>query len=104
MDIQSLAQSNILKLLGFDEAPKEEQETLLRSITAMLLEDVVSRIKDELSVEAREQFFALFADGPGSNEERLQFLKTHVPNLEEMILEETLTFKYAVQKLTEDAG
>lgn len=101
MDIEKLAQLNIIKELHFSDTPQEEQQEIITDATQIILESAVERMKEKLSPEKRREFARVFSDA-ASEEERAAFLKKNALNLPKTLLEETIRYKYLLKKITSD--
>ena len=93
MDLKQIAQSNMLETLKLDKAPKEEQEEAMSDASEIIFRSAMGRIKDGLSEDEREEFERVFRE-EGVKEDQDAFLKEHVLNLEEMLVQETMRYKY----------
>ncbi|MBI2055978.1 MAG: hypothetical protein HYT37_01200 [Candidatus Sungbacteria bacterium] len=105
MNIQQLFELNIFSLPGLQNMPFMEKEKLSRTFGEEILADVASSIASELSEEKAKEFADLF-DTPHTPEERTAFIQANVPNFEEIVVRETLSFKedlaeYLKEKLGE---
>ena len=99
MNFEKLAQSNILETLKLIDAPKEAQQEAVDDAMDIILTSAMDRIQDELSDEAHIEFERVFG-GQNTEEERTAFLKKHVPNLEEILIQESLRYKYLAEIIT----
>ena len=93
MNLEKLTQSNLLETLKLDKAPKEEQEEAMSDASEIIFRSAMGRIKDGLSEDEREEFERVFGE-EAAKEEQDAFLKEHVPNLEEMLAQEAMRYKY----------
>ncbi len=84
--------TNLLDALGLSSAPEEEKQDFLKKAAAMVLGELVQRIKKQLPEDKQEDFLAVFS-GEHSDDERLLFLRNYVPNFEELLIDEALAFK-----------
>ena len=96
MNHETLLQSNIVDILGLSRATKEEREREVGRAADIILESVIDRIEDGLSADKRSEFEYAFRDGT-TEEERQAFLDANVPNMEQIVLAETLRFKRVAQ-------
>ena len=83
----------MLETLKIDKAPKKEQEEAMSDASEIIFQSAMGRIKDELSEDEREEFERVFGE-EGVKEDQDAFLKEHVLNLEEMLVQETMRYKY----------
>ena len=96
MNFEKLAQSNILETLKLTDAPKKAQDEAVEDAMEIIMESATDRIKDGLSDEALEEFERVFS-GDHTESERDAFLKKHVPDFEEILVEESLRYKYLTE-------
>ena len=92
MNFEKLAQSNIVETLGIADAPEEERKEVIEDATDVIMQSVMDRVMDGLTDEEWLDFERVFGED-ASEEERAAFLEKHVPNLEEMLVQETLRYK-----------
>ena len=96
MNFEKLAQSNIFETLKLTDAPKEAQEEAMEDAMDIIFTSAMDRIKDGLLNEARTKFERVFGEDH-TEEDREAFLKEHVPNLEEILTQESLRYKYLAE-------
>ena len=96
MNLEKLAQSNILDTLKLKDASDEVKREAIDDAMEIIFESVAERIKAELSDEARIEYNRVFEED-SSEEERAAFLKKHVSRFEEIVAEETLRYKYLTE-------
>lgn len=101
LTIQELLNLNIIDLFGLQNASEEEKKRFLDYATGLVLERVVAQVVKELPEEKREEFFSVFKEDT-SEEQKVAFLKEHVPELEELFFEEILIFKNEAVKLASE--
>lgn len=108
MDINSIVQSNILDAVGLNDAPEDEQRAFIEGAASMIMDEVVEEIAKRLPDGEKEEFFRLFGGESSADEDlKAAFLKAHVPDFDELVLQETYAFKAALAKIadeTRDAG
>ncbi|MDP3772054.1 MAG: DUF5663 domain-containing protein [bacterium] len=95
MNTEDFLDASVLALVGLEMAPQEEQDAFLAEATRLILLRLAGRIKNELSEENGQEFEQVFG-GEASGEERATFLETHVPDFENILLQEVLYFKAAL--------
>ncbi|MEK7560386.1 MAG: DUF5663 domain-containing protein [Patescibacteria group bacterium] len=103
VSIDDVIQLNILNILGADKLPEEKRKQILADMTRMLLEQVVMRISDALPADKKEEFYRVFGGAPSSDDEKRAFLRAHVSDFDEIVLQEVMAFKYAVAQFAEDS-
>ena len=92
MNFEELTQSNIVETLGIAGAPEEKRKEAIEDATDVIMQSVMDWVMDGLTDEEWLDFERVFGED-ASEEERTAFLKKHVPNLEEMLVQETLRYK-----------
>lgn len=103
MDFNKLTQSNIINTLKLMDAPKEVQREAIEEALEIIFDSVVDRIKTGLSDGEMVAYNDVFR-GDSPEGERVMFLKEHVPNLEEMVAEETMRYKYLTEIMVSSLG
>lgn len=96
MNLEKIAQSNLIDTLKLKDAPQEVRQEAVDEALEIIFESVVDRIKAEFSNEVMTQYMRVFEE-ENSEEKRVEFLKTHVPNFEEIVAEETFRYKYLTE-------
>ncbi len=84
--------NNIIYDLGLELLSPEQQEEALISIGQIIFQAVIIRVLDILSDEEKDDFEKLLA-GNSSEEMILNFLKSKIEDLDEIIKEEVENFK-----------
>ncbi len=102
-DLENLLEADILHLAGLEDAPPDVKEHALADAKDYILRAVVQRIRNRVSPELQKEFERLF----GGEEDRITeedniFIKEYVPDLDTLILEETLAFKKGVMDAAEE--
>lgn len=92
MTLQQVFELNIFSLPELSDLPSAEKEKLGHAMSEEILANVAEEIAGELPEDKAGEFVALFST-PHTPEERALFLNTHVPNFEEILIRETLSFK-----------
>lgn len=88
----NILQKNIIKDLGIDKFPQEQQEKMLLSIGRIIYQSVLLRVMGELNDKEKEEFEKLLT-GQVEEEKVLNFLAEKIPNLNEVVEEEVAKFK-----------
>ncbi|MDP3769437.1 MAG: hypothetical protein Q8R40_00680 [bacterium] len=96
MNKEQLAQTNILDILELTEGSEQERKDVIQEANKIILDNVIDRIKEQLSPDQEIEFEHAFRNR-GTEEERQVFLAAYVPNFEEILLRETLRFKEIAQ-------
>ena len=92
MNFKELPKSNLIETLGIADAPEEERKEAIEDAADVIMQSVMDRVIDGLTDEEWLDLERVFGKD-ASEEERIAFLKKHVPNLEEMLVQETLRYK-----------
>lgn len=95
MNLEKLAQSNILETLGLEKAGEEMQKEAVQDAMEIILQSVVDQIKDTLPDDVRDEFERVYDQG--SEEERKVFIEKYVPNFQDLLMIETLRYKYLTE-------
>lgn len=103
MNFDELAQSNIINTLKLQDASEEVKREAIDDATEVIFESVVDRVKAGLSNEALAEYEHLSRENI-PEEDRVQFLKKHIPNFEEIVAEETLRYKYLTEIMVSAVG
>ena len=96
MNLEKIAQSNLMDTLKLKDAPQEARQEAVDDALEVIFESVADRMKAELSDEALIEYEHVFDEG-SSEEERVAFIKKHIPNFEEIVAEETFRYKYLME-------
>lgn len=86
-------EQNITDLIGLDSLSPEKRAELLESASQVIFQAIVLRLADVLNEEDVAQLGELFEKSGRDDEELLNFLKERVPNIDEIINEEIISFK-----------
>lgn len=84
---------NIIKDLGLDKFPAEKQEEVLLTIGKLIFQGVIVRVMGILSEKDKEDFDKLLTEKVDDEEAVLNFLKSRIPNLDDLVNEEIASFK-----------
>ncbi|MBI4225370.1 MAG: hypothetical protein HY617_03495 [Candidatus Sungbacteria bacterium] len=102
-DLKKILETDMLKTAGLEHAAPEIRERALADAKNEILGAVVRQIRTRLSPELREKFEHLFGtENVEITEEDMAFLKEHAPDLDALILAETLAFKKGVMDTIEE--
>lgn len=93
-DLKKILEADILHLAGLEYAAPDIRERALADAKNHILRAVVQRIRRQLSPDLQTEFERLFGTEDDSiTEKDMEFLKKHAPDLDMLIMEETLAFK-----------
>ncbi|MBI3442579.1 MAG: hypothetical protein HY007_02335 [Candidatus Sungbacteria bacterium] len=95
-ELKSLIELDLLKLFDMEGAAEEERVAFLQRCMDDIFAAVVSRIKEDLPEDAKQEFNDTFKDGV-PEERRIAFLQKYVPDINEMIINAILAFKKSAQ-------
>lgn len=103
MNLEKIAQTNLLDTLQLKDAPQEIRQEAVDEALEIIFESVVDRVKAGFSDEVMTQYVHVFEE-KNSEEERIEFLKKHVLNFEEIVAEETFRYKYLTEIMISASG
>lgn len=93
MNLQELAQVNLLKELGIDQLPKQRQEEVLIQMSEIIEQRIILRLLEELPHAEKQMLSGMIQEDDQHNEEIELFLKEKVPQLDKIALEEIGRYK-----------
>jgi hypothetical protein len=99
IDLQQLAQVDLIKELGIDKLPRERQEELLAQMGEIVQQRILLRLLEELPEEDKDEFAALLEANQDNPEVVEMFLKEKVPNMDVLAMEEIGKYKSEVMEL-----
>jgi hypothetical protein len=91
--MEDILQQNIIKDLGLDGLPEEEQKEAFLKIGEIIFSGVLSRVLDELSDEEAAEFEKIISETPDDEEKIMGFMREKVPTLDDIVKEEIAKFK-----------
>ncbi|MDP3014995.1 MAG: DUF5663 domain-containing protein [bacterium] len=91
--MKTILQKNIIKDLGLDKLSEKEQEESLLSIGRIIFQSVLIRVMEELDEAGKDEFEKILEEKPNDEEAILNFLRSKLPNLDEIVDEEVAKFK-----------
>lgn len=91
--MDEILKQNIIKDLGLDKLPPEKQEETILTIGRLIFQGVVIRVMSLLGEKDKDEFDKLLSEKIEDEEAVLNFLKSKIPNLEELVNEEVAKFK-----------
>ena len=86
-------QQNIIKELGLDRLPQAQVEEILLRVGKIIFQSVMIRVLEELDDSAKDELDVLLSQKPDNQEAVLQFLRSKLPNLDDIVNEEIQKFK-----------
>lgn len=90
---KKILERNIFKEIGLDVLPEKEQEEALLRIGKIIFQAVLIRVMAKLNSREKDQFTKLLTEKPNDEKAILDFLKSKIPNLNEIVNEEVASFK-----------
>jgi hypothetical protein len=91
--MKDILKQNIIKDLGLEALPEEEQEEALLSVGRIIFQAVLIRVLQELDDQGKDEFDKLLSEKPNDEEAILKFLTEKVPDLNSIVREEVSKFK-----------
>ena len=91
--MNTILQENIIKDLGLENLPQKEQEESLLSIGRIIFQSVMIKVMEELDEAGKDEFEKILAEKPNDEEAILNFLRSKLPNLDEIVNDEVAKFK-----------
>lgn len=95
--------NNIIKTLGIDSLPPEQQKEAVERLGAIVYQEVMLRVLDLMSEEDKDTFEKLIEVSPDP-EIMFTFLGEKIPNLEEIINEEATKLREEGAEILGDIG
>lgn len=90
--MQKNINDSIIKILGIDSLPKEEQQEAMERLGAIVYQEVMLRVLDILNEEDKDEFEKLI-EKTKDPEIMFSFLMGKIPNFEEIVNEESEKLK-----------
>lgn len=87
---------SILKELGIDKLPPEEQEQIILAIGKTIFESVLVRVIQLLDDQDLDEFEKLMTENPNDQQALLSFLQAKVPDFNQIVAEEVSKFKHEI--------
>ncbi|MCX6799546.1 MAG: DUF5663 domain-containing protein [Candidatus Falkowbacteria bacterium] len=94
--MQDILNRNIIKELGIDSLPEKEKREILERIGKVIFESIMIRVIEALDEDGQiifEQILSEAEHSPNKGEMIIEFLRSKVPNIDEVIEEEVIRFK-----------
>lgn len=95
MNIEKLTTSNILNTLKLTSAPRDIQDHAIQDAKKIIIESAHRRIQAIIPPKDQEGLARVLRDG--TDDERAGFLHDHGIDLQEIIQQETLRYKYLAE-------
>ncbi len=84
---------NIVKGLGLDALPAEEQEKALESISRIIFQNIIVNSLDLLNEADQDAFEKLLSSEGTTGDEISEFLNQRIPNFNELVAKEAANFR-----------
>ena len=91
--MDDILKENIIKSLGIDALPQEQQEEALAKIGNMIFQGVLMKVMENMAEADRDEFEKLLSEKNNEPEAILNFLRSKIANLDEIVNEEIIKFK-----------
>ena len=91
--MDDILKENIIKSLGIDALPQEQQEEALAKIGNMIFQGVLMKVMENMAEADRDEFEKLLSEKNNEPEAILNFLRSKITNLDEIVNEEIIKFK-----------
>lgn len=84
---------NIIQALGLDNLPEEEKNKMLEEMGRVVYQNIILRVINELKEEDKDELDAFLETNTDNQEAIYEFLKSKLPNLDEIAAEEVEKFR-----------
>ncbi len=84
---------NLIKDLGLDLLPEEDQEQALLTVGRIIFQSVLIRVLERLSEKEKTEFEKILKEKQDDEEAVYAFLQEKIPNLNDVVTEEVAKFK-----------
>lgn len=84
---------NIIQALGLDNLPEEEKNKMLEEMGRVVYQNIILRVLEELKEEDKDEFDAFLEKNSDNQEAIYEFLKSKIPNLDELAAQEVEKFR-----------
>lgn len=95
--------NNIIKILGIDTLPVEQQKDAMEKMGAIVYQEVMLRALDIMSEEDKDAFEKIIEKNPDP-EIMFTFLSTKIPNINEIVNEEAEKFRNESADIMSEIG
>lgn len=93
VEIEKYLKADLFEELKMEALSPEERVAFLERIGEIVQQRVMLRLMQELSEDQKNRLESLLSQQPGDNASLGQFLKSEVPNIQQMVDEETAGYK-----------
>ena len=91
VNINDLLQIDLIKHLGLDNLPAEKKEEVILKMGGVIQQNILLRILRELDDKDKDEFDKIL--GENNDEKTLEFIKSKLPNFDDLAKEEVAKFK-----------
>lgn len=91
--MEQTTKDNLIKELGLDVLPEEDQESALLTVGRIIFQSVLVRVIEQLNEKQKTDFEKLLGTNPDDEEAIYGFLQKEIPNLNDLVTEEVVKFK-----------
>jgi len=95
--------NNIIKILGIDALPVEQQKEAMERLGAIVYQEVMLRVLDIMSEEDKDEFEKII-ERNADPEVMFTFLSGKVPNLDAIVTEEAEKFRTESADIMSEIG
>ena len=96
-------QQNVIDALEINNLPSEEREEIIVRVGAIIYQNVLVKVMEGMTEKDKADFEKLLDQNAGP-EKIFIFLKSKVPNLEQIIIEEATKFKSKTSSIMDQIG
>ncbi len=91
--MDDILKQNIIKDLGIDTLPKDQQEQALLKIGKIIFQGVLIKVLNKLNDEDKDRLDAILIEKPSDQEVVLNFLRSKISDFDEIVNGEVAEFK-----------
>lgn len=94
---------NIVVTLGINKLPIEQQKEAMERLGTIVYQEVMIRVLDILSEKDKDEFEKIVSENPNP-ENLFDFLSSKIPNIEDIVVEESKKLQDEAKEILEDIG
>jgi len=91
--MQQALQANLMKELGLEGLPVDQQERILMNTATIINQNIALRLLEELPEDKAKELEVLMTDYANEPEKLQVFFQQEMPNFDEMVTEEIASYK-----------
>jgi hypothetical protein len=84
---------NLIKELGIENLPSEQQSEIVMETGRIIYQNIITRVLETLSKDEADEFEKFLGKNMEDQDKIYEFLKTKIPNIDEIVNEEIIKFK-----------